>query len=376
VILLDGPKATPAAEGQSPMTPAGEARWAVPTPGRPGVGTWTRLWCALGLAVLAPFLAETVASSNTPALLFPVLLPMYLLVYGLPALLIRESWVRGWIGWPGAAVLGLAYTMLNEGLVAATWFKLAPTTGKVLAFTSAQALHAAGVNWAVAANLVVFHTLYSIVLPCVLAEALSTRARGRPWLGRLGMITCVGLVLLVIAGSLTPKATATVCAGPALGTCVVGRRVTVVAILVLVTLALVLPKRRLETRYGRRRPPNGALVAAGAGFGVAFLLSFFLLPLGGLPGLSIVTAAILLAVAGTCLVRWSRAPDWDLRAAVMIGLGGLLPSMLVTLKGIVVGQPVAALVAALLLWRALRRPKPRTSGGPGPPYGAPEAPPR
>ena len=96
---------------------------------------------------------------------------------------------------------------------------------------------------------------------------------------------------------------------------------TVVAILVLVALALVLPRRRLEPRHGRRRPSNGALVAAGAGFGVAFLLSFFLLPLAGLPGWSIVTAAVLLAVAGMFLVRWSRAPDWDLRAAVMIGLG-------------------------------------------------------
>src|SRR5262249_30634749 len=163
--------------------PASEAHWAVPTPGPQAVGTWTRLRYALGLAVLAPFLAETVASSNTPALLFPVLLPIYLLIYGLPALLVREAWVRRWIGWPGVAVLGLAYAMLNEGLIAATWFKLAPGTGKVLAFTPTQALHAAGVNWAVAANLVVFHTLYSIVLPCVLAEALSTRARGRPWLG-------------------------------------------------------------------------------------------------------------------------------------------------------------------------------------------------
>jgi hypothetical protein len=334
-------------------------------------GTWTRLRYALGLAVLAPFLAETVASSNTAAVLFPVLLPGYLLIYGLPALLVREAWVRGWIGWPGVAVLGLAYTMFNEGLVAATWFKLAPGTGKVLAFSAAQALHAAGVNWAVAANLVVFHTLYSIVLPCVLAEALSTRGRGRPWLGRLGMTACTGVVLLVVLGSLAAKATARVCAGPALGTCVVGRRVSVVAILGLVVLALVLPRRRLDPRYRRRRPPDGALVAAGAGFGVAFLLSFFLLPLAGLPGWSIVTAAALLVVAGTCLLRWSRAPDWDLRAAVLVGLGALLPSMLATVKGTLVGQPVAALVAALLLWQALRRTKPRASSGPPPPYGIP-----
>ncbi|WP_089155511.1 hypothetical protein [Micromonospora sp. NBS 11-29] len=328
------------------MTAAGEAR--------PAVGRWTRLRWALGLAVLTPFLAETVASSNTPALLFPILLPVYLLVYGLPALLVREAWVRGWIGWPGVVVLGLAYTMINEGLVAATWFKLAPGTGTVLTFTSTQALHVAGVNWAVAANLVVFHTLYSIVLPCVLVEALGTSARGRPWLGRLGLTVCGGLVLLVVLGSLGAKATARVCAGPAFASCAAGRRVTVLAVLALVALALVLPRRRLDPRYGRRRPTGGTLVAVGAGFTVAFLLSFFLLPLAGLPAWSVGTAALLLVVAGTVLVRWGRAPDWDLRAAVLLALGALLPSMLVALTKIAVGQPVAVLVAAVLLWRALR----------------------
>src|SRR5690348_14797552 len=94
---------------------------------------------AVVLAVLAPFLAEVVTSSNTPAILFPVIGILLVLIYGLPALLIRELWMRRWIGWPGFVVLGVAYTALNEGVVASTWFKLTPEHNKVLVFTAEQA---------------------------------------------------------------------------------------------------------------------------------------------------------------------------------------------------------------------------------------------
>lgn len=75
---------------------------------------------AVGLAVLAPLSAEVVTSSSTPAVLFPVVGLLLVLVYRLPALLLRELWVRRRIGWPGFVVLGVAYTALNEGVLAAT----------------------------------------------------------------------------------------------------------------------------------------------------------------------------------------------------------------------------------------------------------------
>jgi hypothetical protein len=315
----------------------------------------TRWRYAAGLVVLAPFLAETVASGNTPAVLFPVLLPVYAVIYGLPALLVRELWVRWRIGWPGLLVLGLAYTLFNEGLVAATWFKLAPGSGKVLVFTASQALHVGGVNWAVAVNLVVFHTIFSLVLPIAVAEAWTVRGRGRPWLGRPGVIAAIGLIVLVMLGSLTPRATARACAGPAFTTCTAGRLLSVLAILALVALALMLPGRRPGLVPGRRRPRDRVLVAIGFGYALLFLISFFALPLSGNPGLSVVTAGVLLAVATYCLVRWLRAPGWNAHAVVLLATGALIPGMLTSLSKFPVGQPVAALLAAFLLWRLARR---------------------
>ncbi|GAA5017258.1 hypothetical protein [Actinopolymorpha pittospori] len=310
---------------------------------------------ALGLMVLAPFLAETVASSNTPAVVFPLVLPIFLVVYGMPALLVRELWVRRRIGWPGVLVLGLAYTLLNEGLVAATWFKLAPESGKVLVFTASQALNAAGVNWAVAVGLVVFHTVYSVVLPWVLAEVWAKPVRGVPWLRRTGIVVCSALLLVVMVGSLSPKATARVCAGPALAECTAGRRFSFLAILVLVGLALVLPRARPDVRPDQRRPRTVVLMVAGVGFGVAFLVSFFVFPLTGRPLWSVVTAVLLISVAVTAAVRWSRAPDWDGRATVALAAGLLLPGMLTSLSKVAVGQPLAAVLAAVLLWWLARR---------------------
>jgi hypothetical protein len=332
--------------------------------------------------VLAPFIAETVASSNTPAVVFPLVLPIFLVIYGVPALLVRELWVRGRIGWPGVVALALAYTLLNEGLVAATWFKLAPESGKVLVFTASQALHAGGMNWAVAINLVVFHTVYSIVLPCLLAEVWAAPMRGVPWLRRPGIAVGSAALFVVMLGSLASKATARVCAGPALAECTAGRRLSFFAILVLVGLALILPKARRgarqhagpdlrpearpyprpevrpDARPERGRPRTAVLMAAGAGFGVAFLVSFFVFPLTGRPLWSVVAAVLLICLAVSRGVRWSRTQDWDGRATVALAAGLLLPGMLTSLNAIAVGQPLAAVLAATLLWWLGRRTDP------------------
>ncbi|SDS74936.1 hypothetical protein [Actinopolymorpha singaporensis] len=320
--------------------------------------TRPRRWLyAAGLTMLAPFLAETVASSNTPAVVFPLVLPVLLLVYGVPALLVRELWVRQRIGWPGVLVLGLAYTLLNEGLVAATWFKLAPASGKVLVFTASQALHVGGVNLAVAAGLVVFHTVYSIVLPCALAHVWAGGARGVPWLGRTGIMVGSALVLLVMVGSLTPRATVRACTGPALASCTVGRRLSFLAIVLLVGLALALPKARAAGQ-AVSRPRPAMLVAAGAAFAVAFLIGFFVFPLAGVPILGAATAVALTALGTSAAVRWLRAPDWGSRSTVALAAGLLLPGMIISFKGFAVGQPLAAVAAAVLLWRLARRAAP------------------
>lgn len=327
----------------------------------------------LGLVAGAPFLAETVASANTPAVLFPIVLPLYVVVYGCPALLLRELWVRGRL--TGARLLwfGVAYTAFNEGVVAATWFKLSGSS-TVLSFTAAEAGSAGGVNWAVAVGLVVFHTAFSLMAPVTLAQSLAVvRGRGadrRPWLGRRGALVCLGLIAFVVLGSLTPRATAETCAGPALATCTVGRGAAALLIM-LVGLALFLlpPARRTSMAASRNAPALSPTsgpgvqrsaggvgrVAAGAGFGLAFFGCFFLLPLLGLPAAAVAGDVLLLTVLGFVGDRWCRPERREHRLDVLLVLGALIPGMLASLAAWRVGQPLAALIALAFLRHLLRQ---------------------
>lgn len=336
-------------------------------PAPPRVG-----WYAVALAVGAPFLAETVASANTPAVLFPVVLPLYVVVYGCPAVLLRELWLRGRLTAGRLLWFGVAYTAFNEGVVAATWFKLSEA-GRVLSFSAAEAGHAAGVNWAVAIGLVVFHTVFSLMAPVTLIQvAAVVRGRGadrRPWIGRRGAFVCLGLVLFVVLGSLTPQATRETCAGPVLATCTAGRAAAALLIVV-VALALMLlrpparamPAAAWEAAPGpaagtavHRQPSAGRRVAEGAAFGFAFFACFFALPLVGAPVAAVVGHALLLVVVYRVGVRWCRPQRREHRLDVLLVVGALVPGMLASLAAWPVGQPIAALLAAVFLSRLLRR---------------------
>ena len=326
-----------------------------------------RLRDAAVLAVLAPFVAEVVTSSNTPAIQFPVVGILLVLIYGLPALLIRELWMRRWIGWPGFVVLGVSYTALNEGVIAATWFKLTPEHDKVLVFTAEQAGRSVGgLNGTLALNLSVYHTIWSMLIPIVLMEAWSTRGRGRPWLSGRAMSGCALLVGFVVVGSLSDKATARVCAARLRAVsdeCASGRRGAAVFLVVGIVVALLLPRLRSAPGPGAGRsapgpgagrsgrPPDAALAWLGAGFSIAFLVSYFILPLSGHAEASKVMAVVLFVVAVAAVVTWSRSRSWDLHAAVMLVVGAMIPGMLSSIKAFLVLQPVAV---ALFVWFFLR----------------------
>lgn len=309
---------------------------------------------AAGLAVLGPLIAEVVASSNTPAILFPVLLPFLILIYGLPTLLIRELWVRCRIGWPGFLMLGAAYSAFNEGVIAATWFKINSENMKVLVFTAAEAGRANGVNWAVMLNLTVYHTLWSILIPIVLMEAWARHDRARPWLPRWAIGLAIAVVVFVMLGALSEKATDRVCDAPTrqiFDECVDGRRGAAVFIVVAVVVALLLPRWRARPRIAKK-PGDRTLVGVGVVYSLAFLVSYFVLPLSGRPGVAEITAVLLLVVA-VAAVLWScRDPYWNLHAGVLVVTGMMLPGMITSIRAFAVLQPVAV---ALFIWFFLRK---------------------
>lgn len=383
------PRETPAAPPPPGMT-GSVARRA--TRERPRTG-----WYVAALVVLAPLIAETVASSNTPAIRFPLVFPVFAVVYGCPALLLRELWTRGRLTGPRLLLWGLGYTAFNEGVVAGVWFKLSPASGKVLVFTASQAGHAAGVNWAVAIGLVVFHTAYSQMIPVTLAQALAgARGRGndrRPWLGRGGILLCSVLIGFVLLGSLSTKATLKTCAGPALTGCSTGRQIAAVMV-VLITVALTLlprPRRGAVDDERLRRPQGDTLptparvqatwrVLIGAAFGIAVFVAFFVLPLNDVPAAAIATDLALLAVVALVAARWCRPGRGDLRGDVLVTLGALLPAMALDLASWRLGQPIAVLIVITLYGYLLFGPR-RGAHAPGPthpsavPPGGPAGPP-
>jgi hypothetical protein len=333
---------------------------------------WRWLRPAALLLLLAPLVAEVVASSNTPAVLFPVVLPLLVLVYGLPVLLARELWARRGLGALAFLVIALGYTAFNEGVVAATWFKLDPETSKVLVFTAEEVGRTGGVNWALVSGLTTYHGLWSVALPIALVELwLGERPeRGRPWLPRWAIALSTAVVAFVAVGSLSAESTERVCEAATregFAACADGRRWALVVVAAAAVLALALAHRPAGRRRAARRPADAALVWIGAGFATAFFLVHFVLPLAGQPEAAVVSGIVLLISAVAAVSRWRTAATWDDHAAVRLLTGALIPGMLSSLNAIVVLQPIAVGLFAWFFLRPLhqRTAAARTAGARG-----------
>jgi hypothetical protein len=128
-----------------------------------------RLPPAWFLFFFAPLTAEYVSGSSP--YLNPFVLLANLLLYGPGALLIRELKVRWRKGWLAVFILAVAYVVAEEGLMLNTLFDPAKNTvGRLW-----------GVNWVWTAGMVVVHSLVSIFMPILLAEAIYDEKANEPW---------------------------------------------------------------------------------------------------------------------------------------------------------------------------------------------------
>jgi hypothetical protein len=144
----------------------------------------------LTLVAISSFLPELL-SGSTPleAWLSPPVLPLFILGYGVPVLLIRELAVRQNLGAVGIVVAGLGYGLVNEGLFAGTIFR---ETGVPIPLFDSYG-YSGGVSWAWAVLICTWHAVTSVWLPVAVTERRFGRA---PWLGRWGL----GLATLVTLG--------------------------------------------------------------------------------------------------------------------------------------------------------------------------------
>ena len=122
----------------------------------------------LTLIFSAPILTEIV-SGNTPAhaLLDPRVDLFLLMAYSLPLLVIRELALRWRLSTPGVFVIGLAYGIWNEGLLAQTLMRFQHVP--INKFD--HYICTAGFNFSWAALILPWHSLLAIVFPLAVLAA-------------------------------------------------------------------------------------------------------------------------------------------------------------------------------------------------------------
>jgi hypothetical protein len=153
---------------------------------------WERNRPAILLIALSITFAELLTGS-TPVLtifLSPLALPFLVALYGSGVLFVRELSLRWRTGWAGVVLLGVAYGVLEEAFATKTFFDPAP------AHLLGVFGHFLGVNWVWAAELAVFHSVFSITLPILLVSVAFPRTAGLPFFGPRGL-RVLALSLLV-----------------------------------------------------------------------------------------------------------------------------------------------------------------------------------
>lgn len=144
-----------------------------------------RLPPALVLFFLAPGIGELLSGSAPPVEFFnPFALIVLPALYGSGAILVRELTLQWKKRWPTILVLGLAYGIVEEGLMVKSFFDphwmdlgLLGDYGRL-----------GGINWVWSLSLMLYHATVSIAIPILLVEMIYPARRDEPWLGRRGRI--------------------------------------------------------------------------------------------------------------------------------------------------------------------------------------------
>ncbi|MFK3983356.1 hypothetical protein ACI2K4_23610 [Micromonospora sp. NPDC050397] len=309
-----------------------------------------RVLPAVGLAFLAPWVAEYLMGSHSvrdlPLIVF--LLPMY----GGGALLIREVTRRSGRGWPTMLLLGLAYGVIEAGLLDQSLFN--PDYGGY-DFQSTAPIPGLGVSAYFLLVFVAGHAIWSIGVPIALVESLVPERATTPWLRTPGLVVAALLYLgggAIIYADL--YATEGFRASPLQVT------IAAVAALALVVAAFVVPHRspRPEVGAPTRRLP-------------VLVLAFVVARLLWMPEswLGVLLSTVLLAGMAWLVWRWSRSPQWAQGHRLALAGGALLvhawdgfylhPWRAISPAEELAGDIAFTLAAITLLWVTIRRLKRR-----------------
>jgi hypothetical protein len=145
------------------------------------------------LLLVAPILGELVSGHQTPAeFINPLNFVLTALPYGFGAILCRELKVRWRKGWPTLILLGIAFGLYEEAIVARSFWD--PHWSELGALGDYS--YWKGVSWTYAEVLIHFHLAISIISSIVLTEIIYSDQREKQWISDRGLVICgVGLAL-------------------------------------------------------------------------------------------------------------------------------------------------------------------------------------
>jgi hypothetical protein len=313
----------------------------------------------LVLIILAPTIAEILLGDLLLNATFVPTLIMYLLLYGSGTLLIREVARRLHLGWPSIIVLGVAYGVVEEGLILQTCFN-PHFPGLAHAAAYGRAL---GVSWFWMISVLGMHAVWSITLPILVAELLFPSIAHRPWLGRVGL--GLDAIVYLLTGLVMFRFFTAFSHFSAAPLALLGAALMVV---VLVVLALFLLPRSVGVSAGSRARSVPAPWMVGLAAFVAGVLFFALqvafptmpaIP----PLLPILLYAGLYARMGLLIWRWATVAGWNDQHSLALAAGALLTYMLYgfrlaargSLADVVMHSALCGIIALLLVWVASRQ---------------------
>ncbi|RKR92145.1 hypothetical protein BDK92_6579 [Micromonospora pisi] len=278
-------------------------------------GLARRVLPAVGLALLAPWVAEYLMGSHSvrdlPLIVF--LVPMY----GGGALLVREVSRRAGRGWPTILLLGLAYGVIEAGLLDQSLFN---PDYSGLDFQSVAPIPGLRVSAYFTLLFVAGHAIWSIGVPIAIVESLVPDRATTPWLRTPGLVVAALLYLgggAIIYTEL--RSTESFQASTLQST------VAAVAALALVVAAFTVPHRHAPGAEAPHRPSRPAIRAPEHRLPV-LLLALVVSRLLWMPEnwLGVGITATLLAGTTWLVLRWSASPQWSQGHRLALAGGALL----------------------------------------------------
>ncbi len=267
---------------------------------------------ALFLFFLAPAIGELLSGSAPPVEFFnPFMLIILPALYGSGAVLARELTLRWDKRWPTILMLGLAYGIIEEGLMIKSFFDpnwmdlgILGTYGRL-----------AGVNWVWSVFLTLYHATVSIAIPILLTELIYADRRDKPWISRRGLIgLSILLAAVVLFGALA----------------LAPYRPPFIPYLfaVIATFGLYFLARRMPKRFGPPQPAPRLRPLWIGMFGFLSIVAYFIggwaLPELGIPPVITIGFLIILALGVLRLLRWASGEGaWSDVGRLALATGAL-----------------------------------------------------